>query len=178
MDSVARVGQMAPDFALPDLDGAVYRLAEARGTIVVLVFWSADCPHSKRGDRLLAEARTGWGSRVAVWWLAPNPNEAVERLGAAARRSGVGPVLLDGRQRVARMYAARTTPHVYVIDGDGVLRYAGALDDVGWRRPTPSRNYVAEAVQALLTGAVPDPAETPPFGCALVHAGHADPSPD
>lgn len=178
MDPVARVGQMAPDFALADLVGTTYRLAERRGKIVVLVFWSAECPHSERCDRLLAEARPGWGSRVVVWWLAPNPNEPVDRLRAAADRSGAGPVLRDGSQRVAGLYAARTTPHVYVVDGDGVLRYAGAPDDVAWRRPHASRQYLADAVAALLTGSIPDPAETPPFGCALVRAWRADPTSD
>jgi len=70
---------------------------------------------------------------------------------------------------VAGLYGAVTTPHVFVIGADGVLRYTGAPDDVGFRMRTPTRAYLAQAVEALLDGREPDPAETPPFGCALVH---------
>lgn len=168
MDPVARLGRPAPDFAMVDLDGTAHRLTEARGRVLILVFWSAECPHSARADRILASLQTGWGARVSVWWVASNANEPLEDLRAAARRGGVEPVLLDPQQSVADSYGAVTTPHVFVIDAQGVLRYAGALDDVGFRRPTPTRRYLADAVDAMLRGDVPDPAETPPFGCALV----------
>jgi len=173
MDSVVRTGQPAPDFTLPDLAGVPHHLGTRRGRILVLVFWSADCAHSERTNRTLAALRPGWGERVEVWWVAPNPNESLERLQVAALGEQIGPVLVDGGQSVAGLYGAVTTPHVFVIGADGVLRYAGAPDDVALRKPTPTRAYLAQAVEALLAGREPDPAETPPFGCALVRGRRA-----
>ncbi len=173
MDPVARTGQPAPDFALLDLAGATHRLEAMRGRILVLVFWSADCAHSERTNRTLAALRPGWGERVQVWWVASNPNESLERLRGAALGEQIGPVLVDGDQSVAELYGAAATPHAFVIDADGVLRYAGAPDDVALRRPTPTRAYLAQAVEALLAGREPDPAETLPFGCALVRGRRA-----
>jgi peroxiredoxin len=170
MDPVARVGSPAPDFALRDLDGGVHRLADARGRVRVLVFWSAECPHSERADQILASLRPGWGRRVVVWWVASNANEEAERLRAAARHVQAEPVLVDADQSVADLYGALTTPHVFVLDAAGVLRYAGAPDDVAFRQPAPTRHYLADAVQALLDGRNPDPDSTSPFGCALVRA--------
>jgi peroxiredoxin len=133
-----------------------------------LVFWSAECAHSVRTNRALADLRREWGERVRVWWVASNANESLDRLKQAAERERIGPVLVDGDQDVAELYGAVTTPHVFVIDADGVLRYAGAPDDVDLRRPVPSRAYLAQAVEALLAGRDPVPEQTPPFGCALV----------
>lgn len=170
MDPVARVGSLAPDFVLRDLDGGVHRPADARGRILVIVFWSADCPHAERACQILASLFPGWGDRVLVWWTASNANEQEERLRTAAHQAGASPVLVDADQSVADLYGALTTPHVFVVDPTGVLRYAGAPDDVGFRQPTPTRRYLADAVQALLDGRLPDPERTPPFGCALVRA--------
>jgi hypothetical protein len=81
-------------------------------------------------------------------------------------------VLLDEDHAVADLYGAATTPHFFVVDAEGVLRYAGALDDVTFRQKTPTRQFLAEAVAALLEGRLPDPAQTPGYGCAIVrHAG-------
>ena len=77
-------------------------------------------------------------------------------------------ILRDQDQRTADAYGAVTTPHVYVIDVEGVLRYAGGLDDVNLRQREPTTNYLKQAVEAAQAGRAPDPSETPPFGCAIV----------
>jgi hypothetical protein len=69
---------------------------------------------------------------------------------------------------VADQYVALTTPHFFVIDEQGILRYQGALDDVTFRKPTPTHNYLHDAVEAVVAGARPQPAETPAYGCAIV----------
>ncbi len=76
--------------------------------------------------------------------------------------------LLDPDHRVADLYSARTTPHLFVIDPDGNLRYQGALDDVTFRKREPSRHYLREAVTAVLAGRQPDPDLTPAYGCIIV----------
>lgn len=168
MDPVAALGKPAPDFVLQDLDGRSFRLADQRGSIVVLVFWSADCPYSERADEILAALCSEWGDSVGVWRVASNVSEDEEQLRRIALRHQVGPVLCDRGQSIADCYGALVTPHLFIIDERGVLRYAGAPDDVRFRQRVPTRNYLAEAVQALLHGRALDPESTAPYGCAIV----------
>lgn len=168
MDPVARVGEPAPDFVLRDLEGGVCRLADVRGRILVLNFWSAECPHSERIDRVLSVLQPAWGGKAIVWWLASNANEGDDLLKQMAAQRQIGPVLRDVGQVIADRYGAQTTPQIFVVDAAGVLRYAGAPDDVGFRQRTPTRHFLENAVQALLEGRAPEPAFTAPFGCALV----------
>ena len=170
MDPVAAIGELAPDFVLHDLDGVPHRLSERRGKIIVLHFWSADCPQCERLDGRIALLRAGWIDRVQVWWIAPNDNEDDGSLRRAARRQAGGAVLRDAGQVIADRYGARTTPHLFVIDAKGILSYAGAPDDVSLRQRVATRNYLGEAVQALLRDERPDPASTAPFGCAIVRS--------
>ncbi len=168
MDPLVQVGEPAPDFVLHDLEGHTRRLADESGRILVLNFWSAECPHSERIDRVLSGLQPAWGSRVIVWWLAPNANEPDELLKGMAEQRQIGPVLRDEGQVIADRYGAQTTPHIFVVDAAGVLRYAGAPDDVGFQQRAPTRHFLANAVQALLEGRPPEPASTVAFGCALV----------
>ena len=65
-------------------------------------------------------------------------------------------------------YGVQTLPHLFVIDARGLLRYRGAFDDVTFRQRTPTRFYLKDAVDRLLAGQTPNPAETPAYGCAVV----------
>jgi peroxiredoxin len=168
MDPVAVVGEPAPDFVLHDLDGAPHRLSEQRGQVLVLNFWSAGCPHCERLDQRIVLLRAGWTDRVHVWRIAPNDHEEDGSLRQAARLHAAGPVLRDGGQAIADRFGAQTTPHLFVIDAQGILAYAGAPDDVTLRQRVATRDHLDEAVGALLRNERPDPASTPPFGCAIV----------
>jgi peroxiredoxin len=173
MDPVASVGEPAPDFVLQDLDGTSFRLAEQRGRILVLSFWSTDCPHSERTDEILAALSVEWGDSVGVWRVASNDSEDEAQIRRVALQRRIGPVLRDQGQLIADRYGALTTPHLFVIDELGILRYAGAPDDVSFRQRVATRNYLDEAVSALLRGQAPDPASTAPFGCAIVRGSAA-----
>lgn len=168
MDPVAKVGELAPDFELPDLDGQQRSLVAWRGSIVVLNFWSAECDHSVRADSVINELKESWAPEVVFGYIAPNENESDDLLRSAARDRKADPLLLDRGHRVTDLYGAASTPHLVVIDPTGFLRYAGGLDDVSIARRDPSRNYLKEAVEAVKAGRDPDPSETPPFGCAIV----------
>jgi peroxiredoxin len=170
MDAVAQIGRPAPDFELSDLNGNTLRLSVARGRIVVVNFWSADCHHSSRADETIRRLRNQWGDEVQVLSIASNANETTQELRAAAAQRAVPVVLHDTNQSVASDYGVVTTPQVFVIDGDGILRYSGAFDDVSLRRREPTTNYLEQAVSSLLAGRAPEPAQAPPFGCALVWA--------
>lgn len=168
MDSLINTNQPAPNFVLPDLQGRPHRLSERGGSITILNFWSAECPWSERTDRLIAGWLEAWGEHVTLWRIAANANEPPEMLVRTAAQRSLGVVLHDAYQKVADLYAAQTTPHVFVVDAQGILRYQGAVDDVTFRQRTPTRYYLQVAVEALLAGRLPDPGEVPPYGCTVV----------
>lgn len=168
MDPVARIGSPAPDFELKDLEGEGHSLRDELGSIVVLNFWSAECTHSKRADEVFEGLVQELGDDVSVWCIASNENEDDELVTNVAGANKIDRLLRDRHHVVADAFGAITTPHVFVIDKEGVLCYAGAFDDVSLRQRTPTRNYLKEAVGAVQNGLDPDPSETPAFGCAII----------
>jgi hypothetical protein len=168
MDPLIEIGQPAPDFELPALDGSLHRLAGLCGRIVILNFWSCECPWVERADLALLAARPAWGEKVTWWSIAANANEPVAQLARISAARGLPLVLRDARQQVAVLYGAQTTPHLFVVDASGLLCYQGALDDVTFRKRTSERFYLRQAVEALLVGGQPDPAQTSPYGCSIV----------
>ena len=162
-----QIGRPAPDFSLPDLSGKSRRLSDCRGRIAIVNFWSAECPWAERADRELLSYLRGREEQVRLLPIAANAHETDAMCAAAARTRGL-PLVLRGGPEVQDAYEARTTPHIFIVDEQGVLRYRGALDDVSFRRRQATRFYVREALEALLAGRLPDPAETPPYGCAIV----------
>ena len=168
MDPVITPGDTAPDFSLTDLAGETHHLADERGRVVVLNFWSAVCPWSLRADDDVAELFHEWQPRVTYWLIGSNADETIDVMRSAAAERDLGVVLRDDGQRVADRYGVVVTPQFFVIDAQGLVRYSGALDDVTFRNRTPSRAYLAEAVKSVLEGRLPDPAMTPAYGCSLV----------
>ena len=160
--------QPAPLFTLPSLDSRLYRLEEGRGRFIILNFWSAECPWSERGDQELLTLLPGWGPKVALWTIASNANESSELINQTAAQRSLPLVLIDSNQQAANLYGAQTTPHFFVIDPYGILRYQGALDDRTFRQRTATRFYLRDAINTLLAGASPDPAQTTPYGCTIV----------
>jgi cytochrome oxidase Cu insertion factor (SCO1/SenC/PrrC family) len=179
----AAVGSPAPDFTLPDLDGKPVHLADYRGKVVVLEWFNPECPfvkasHSKgslvgAADKHLAEGTV---------WLAVNSG-APGKQGAGAEKSRAGkeqfglkhPILIDESGTVGKLYGAERTPHLYVIDKNGVLVYRGAVDNspdgIG-ESPADGKlvRYVDEAVQALASGKALAVAETKAYGCGVKYA--------
>ena len=162
------INQPAPDFELPDLEGRLYRLSDYRGKIVILNFWSCECPHSERTDKAIMAMFVQWRDDVMMLSIAANRSENVEAVKTAANTRRLPTVLLDANCFVADLYEAQTTPHVYVIDRDGILRYRGAVDDMTFRKRIPTRFFLDEAVEALLEGHLPALTESPAYGCTIV----------
>jgi thiol-disulfide isomerase/thioredoxin len=163
-----QINRRAPDFELPDLQGEPHKLSDFRGRIVILNFWSCECPHSERADRLIAEWLKEWGGEVELLSIAANRNESAGSVEEVSRSRSLPKVLLDAGHVVADLYEAVATPHVFVVDRDGILRFRGAVDDVTFRQRTASRFFLKEAVDALLEGHLPTLTETPAYGCAIV----------
>lgn len=168
MDSLVKIGKRVHSFILNDLDGVTHTLEDAQGCILVLIFWSAECPWSKRADEMVDQWKSGWGDDVWVWFVGSNHNESIEEMRSEAKERGLEVVLLDTGHQLADRFGALTTPHCFVIDQEGMLRYRGAIDDTTFRQREPNRLYLKEAVDALLAGRQPEPADTPGYGCTIV----------
>ncbi|MFZ5856683.1 MAG: redoxin domain-containing protein [Chloroflexota bacterium] len=161
------INRLAPDFELRGLDGRLHRLSSYRGQIVIVNFWSAECPHVIRTDASLRAAMSR-GEEVVWFSVASNANESLAELENAARERGLPTVLMDAKQEAADAYAAQVTPEAFILDREGVVRYHGAVDDVSFCQRVATRSYVEEAVNALLAGTLPAIPEAPAFGCTII----------
>lgn len=162
------INQPIPDFELPDLNGKMHHLFGYRGRIVIVNFWSCECPHSERTDKAILSMFVQWREDVTMLAVASNRNESAQALREAAESRRLPNVLQDANCAVANLFEAQTTPHVFVIDRAGILRYRGSVDDVSFRQRKPSRFFLDEAVESLLAGQFPTLTESPAYGCAIV----------
>jgi peroxiredoxin len=178
-----KVGVAAPPFTANATSGKPVSLADQRGKIVVLEWTNHDCPYvRKHYDTENMQALQKQAVGQGVVWLsiissAPGTQGHVSAGHAdeltVTRKASPTAVLLDPTGVVGRAYGATNTPHMYVIDKAGTLMYAGAIDD----RPTSrrgdvqgARNYVREALQAVVAGQpVPIPV-TRAYGCTVKYA--------
>jgi peroxiredoxin len=179
----AMVGQPAPAFTLTDADGTSHSLADFKGKTVVLEWTNAECPFVKKhygaGNM---QAQQGEAAAAGVVWLtvnsgAPGKQGAVDGAGAQAIIASSGgkqtAYLLDPTGVAGQAYGAKTTPHMYVIDGEGVLRYAGAIDSNPSADPADipaSTQYVKAALADLAAGKPVAVANTQPYGCSVKYA--------
>ena len=167
----AAVGQPAPSFTLTDQAGEEHTLADLRGKIVVLEWINPQCPFVQR--HYAAGTMTGLDGELPddeVTWLAIDSSNFVQAADAEAWRSEhdiAYPILLDADGTVGHRYGARTTPHMFVIDAEGVLRYSGAVDDDPRGREEAPTNYVSRTVQALREGRAVETSQTEPYGCSV-----------
>ncbi len=111
-----------------------------------------------------------WGHAVQYLPIASNVNESQELIANVASTRDLTLLLHDVDHKVADLYGAITTPHMFVIDAQGILRYQGAFDDVTFRQRTPTQNYLHMAVEAIQGDKLPEPDRTSPYGCTVVRA--------
>jgi peroxiredoxin len=169
-ESQAVVGQPAPSFTLQDEEGTTHSLEQYRGKIVVLEWTNPQCPFIVRHYNAGTMANIASHAGDDMVFFAVNSshfNTAADSQAWKEQRSLTFPTLQDSSGDVGRLYGARTTPHMYVIDAEGVLAYAGAVDDDPRGGTTEPTNHVLAAVTALRSGARPDPSSTQPYGCTV-----------
>lgn len=164
------LNRLAPDFNLPALIGSRVSIAGLRGYVVVLNFWSADCTWSRRADVMLVYRQLTWEAKgVRIVGIASNVNETESQIRYEMENRHLRyPVAMDFDARTADIYKAQVTPHFFVLDRQGLIRYVGALDDASEKSRDGRQFYLDRAVDAVLANGTPDPASTQPFGCSIV----------
>ncbi len=168
------IGDVAPDFSLPDTTGRKWSVAHYDGApATVLVFTCNHCPYALAWQDRIQEVARDYAAR-GVRVLAINANDAdrYPRDSLDAMRERVSredwpmPYLHDATQEVAREYGAKVTPDVFVLDAQGRLRYRGA-PDADYGKPEERAEWLREALDAVLAGAIVGRPETKPVGCSI-----------
>jgi peroxiredoxin len=171
----ATLSAPAPDFTLLDQDGTEHRLSQYRGRVVVLEWINPGCPYVQRHYEAgtMTRLERELPDEDVVWLAIDSSNFIVPEASRAwrAEHQMAHPILQDPAGDVGRRYAARTTPHMFVIDREGTLRYAGAIDDDPRGRSEAPTNHVAQAVRAVLAGEAPPITTTEPYGCTVKYEG-------
>lgn len=181
--AAAEIGKPAPDFTGTDITGKTIKLSDYKDKIVVLEAYNSDCPfcanHFKSGA--MQELQKELTAKGVVWLMvnSSHPKSSSYRTPEAAKTEWVAEKinatawLDDSSGTIGKLYGMKTTPHMFVIGKDGVLAYAGAIDD----HPSPNgdprkaRNYVREAVTALQAGEKVSTPQTKPYGCGVKYGG-------
>ena len=166
-----KVGQKAPDFTLTSADGKTVSLADYRGKVVVLEWTNPECPfvqrHYKAGTmKKLADEYAAKG----VTWLAINTTSSAkpEAMQQWAKANNLDyPILMDNSGEVGKSYGAKTTPHMFIIDTQGTIAYAGGIDDDPAGEKANRVNFVSNALDQVLAGKEVSQSETRPYGCSV-----------
>jgi peroxiredoxin len=167
----AEVDKPAPAFTLKDESGKEHSLAQYQGKIVVLEWTNPGCPFVQRHYKVDTMQNTfkGFDASKVVWLAVDSTSSnAPEKSAAWKKEEGFTyPVLQDPDGKVGKAYGAKTTPHMYVIDQKGVLRYAGAIDDDPRGKNGKAVNHVKTTVDALIGGKPVPASTTEPYGCTV-----------
>ena len=181
--AAAKVGQPAPAFELVDTTGKSRSLSEFAGKTVVLEWTNHECPFVKKhygSDNMQTQQRKATADGIV--WLSVNSGaegeqghvdgEEAEEIRSKADAAQTA-YLLDPQGTVGRAYGAMTTPHMYVIDPAGVLRYAGAIDSIPSADTddlAKATQYVPQALAELAAGQPVSVSLTQPYGCSVKYA--------
>ncbi len=178
-----KVGAPAPDFKATDSNGRMRQLSEYRGKYVVLEWHNNGCPftrkHYESGN--MQRLQKEWTSRGVIWFTAissavgqqgyvtaEQENEYLKRMNAVPTAA-----LLDPQGDVGRLYAAKTTPHMFIINPEGVLIYDGAIDSKSTTDQSDiatATNYVSQALGEAMAGKAVSTPTSRPYGCSVKYA--------
>lgn len=178
--AAAAVGQPAPAFTLTDTSGKTRTLAEFKGKTVVLEWTNPGCPFvRKHYDSANLPGLQKEFTAKDVVWLAVNSTEKAasdylppQQLARWMQDKSGTPTatLMDEEGSVGKAYGARTTPHMYIVNPQGTLVYAGGIDSIASARASDiqtATNYVRQGLNEALAGKPISQAQTPPYGCTI-----------
>lgn len=175
-----RLGEPAPDFTLSDQTGKPVKLSDAKGKFVVLEWFNKDCPFVRKhyGSKNMQGLQKRYARKGVIWYSIVTskagkeghltPAEASAEMKADGMASKA--ILLDEKGDVGRLYSAKTTPHMFVVDKKGALIYMGAIDDTASADPADiktSKNLVAAALDEAMAGKPVTTPSSTPYGCSV-----------
>ena len=178
--AIAKVGQAAPAFTLTDIAGKTHSLADFKGETVVLEWVNPECPfvekHYESGN--LPALQKAAAADGVVWLLINSGRKgaqgdfAPDKVTAWSKQMGAAPAayMRDQDGKVGKLYGAKTTPQMFVINREGVLVYDGAIDSIRSADKADikqAQNYITGALAALKAGKPVTPASTKPYGCSV-----------
>jgi peroxiredoxin len=176
----ASAGQVAPDFTVTDSNGKAVRLADFKGRFVVLEWTNPECPFVQKhyNSANMPSLQKEWGAKEVVWLTVNSTNRSSSEFKTGAQMNSwmqahaaaQKAVLIDADSATGMKYAARTTPHMFVIDPKGEIVYAGAIDDKRSTRLEDAKtatNYVRVALTEAMAGKAVSTPNTTPYGCTV-----------
>jgi peroxiredoxin len=178
-----RVGEPAPAFTAVDSNGKQISLADFRGKLVVLEWTNSDCPfvrkHYGAGNMQALQKEAAKNGVVWLSIISSAPGQQGHLDGAGANRltrernAAPAHVLLDPSGEIGRAYAAKTTPHMYLVDAAGKLLYMGGIDSIPSPDPADiakAKPYLRTAMTEALAGKAVTDTVTRPYGCSVKYA--------
>lgn len=175
-----KTGDPAPDFTLVDTDGNTHVLSTYQGKYVILEWFNSDCPFVKKHyeSQNMQNLQKEMIGKDVAWLLINSSAEgkqghySAEELNQILAKWGSHPTAAfsDSDGKVGHLYGAQTTPHMFIIDPNGILIYQGAIDS----KPSTdasdipgSTNYVKAAIDEALAGKPVTDATTKAYGCSV-----------
>ena len=174
--AAAKPGDTAPAFSLQDTSGKTVNLSDYSGKIIVLEWVNPDCPFVQRHYNLktMTTLADKYKDKDVIWLgIATGGTADADKLKSFAEKDSIShPILLDPDGAVGHAYGAKTTPHMFIIDKDGKLAYAGGIDNEAIGDPkAPLKegtvNYVDKALTELQSGTTVSTPETKSYGCSV-----------
>lgn len=178
-----KVGESAPDFQATDSNGQLHTLAQYRGKFVVLEWHNNGCPYTRKhyDSGNMQRLQRDWTSKGVVWFTvissapgqqgfvtAQQENDYLKQMKASPSAA-----LLDPQGNVGRLYSAKTTPHMFVINPEGVLVYDGAIDSKATTDQADianAKNYVSQALKEAMANKPVTIPTSRPYGCSVKYA--------
>jgi len=174
------VGTAAPEFSAPDTNGKAQSLSEYKGKYVVLEWFNPECPFVKKhyGSDNMQKLQNEFTSKGVVWLTidsnAPCTEGNLDADGAkkvmASWKTKQTALLLDPESKIAKLYGAKNTPNMVIINPEGKIIYEGAIDSKASPNPADipsSTNYVKAALEESLAGKPVSNPTTKPYGCSV-----------